>query len=105
MVGRVILFVLGFVLGFVGLVCFPSLQELYEMVETVVVERGPKWNRAFALLLSLIIPGLGQLYKGQIISAILWFVITMIGYIPFVIPGLVLHVLCALGAASGRTDR
>ena len=56
---------------------------------------------AYALL-SLFIPGLGQLCKGQVLNAIVWFFAVMIGYVCFIIPGLVLHLLCIAGAASGK---
>jgi TM2 domain-containing membrane protein YozV len=63
---------------------------------------GPKrWNRFVAGILSLIIPGLGQLYKSQLLNAIVWFVLTGIGYALFVFPGIILHVFCIVGALSG----
>lgn len=67
--------------------------------------RGIKrWSRAVAFLLSLLIPGLGQLYKGQFISAVAWFVFVLVGYV-FIVPGLILHVCCVIGAASGDPYR
>lgn len=38
----------------------------------IVVEGGKGWSRVAAGLMSLLIPGLGQLYKGHWIRAILW---------------------------------
>ena len=71
----------------------------------VVGGRGIKrWSRVVAILLSLIIPGLGQLYKGQFINAVAWFVFVLVGYV-FIIPGLILHVCCVIGAASGDPYR
>jgi len=60
-----------------------------------------RWNPLTAALLSFFIPGLGQLYKGQPVNGIVWFIVVLIGYVPFVIPGLVLHLLCIIGAARG----
>jgi TM2 domain-containing membrane protein YozV len=69
---------------------------------TVVgVPRVKHWSRLVALLLSFICPGLGQLYKGHAIAGVLWFVVVAVGYVCFIIPGVVLHLLCVLSAASG----
>ncbi|MEJ7600805.1 MAG: hypothetical protein WKG01_23070 [Kofleriaceae bacterium] len=60
-------------------------------------ERRP--SALLAAGLSLWIPGLGQLYTGRVMSAILWFFVVGAGYL-LIIPGLILHVFCILGAAS-----
>jgi TM2 domain-containing membrane protein YozV/predicted RNA-binding Zn-ribbon protein involved in translation (DUF1610 family) len=60
-----------------------------------------EWSPGIAALLSFIIPGAGQLYKGNIVSGLLWFVATGVGYVAFVVPGLILHVICIFAAASG----
>ena len=66
------------------------------------VHREQKWNPGIAALLSFLIPGAGQMYKGNVIAGILWFVFTVIGYFLLVIPGLILHFFCiVLAAASG----
>jgi TM2 domain-containing membrane protein YozV/transcription elongation factor Elf1 len=72
--------------------------------QSVTVPGRPRWSRGVAVLLSLLIPGLGQMYKGQVINGIFWFVVTVTGYI-LIIPGMVLHVCCVLGAASGDPYR
>ena len=56
---------------------------------------------SFAVL-SFFIPGLGQLYKGQIINAMIWFVIVIAGYVAFIFPGLFLHLCCVIGATMGN---
>lgn len=58
-------------------------------------------NPAIALLLSLIIPGLGQLYKGQALAGAMWFVLVIIGYCFLIVPGLILHAICCIAAAIG----
>ena len=62
---------------------------------------GKRWNRFVAGFLSFIIPGLGQLYKSQLLNAIVWFVLTAIGYAAFIFPGIILHVICVIGALKG----
>jgi len=71
------------------------------------VNSGPakRWSRGLAFVLSLLIPGLGQLYKGQLINAVVWFLVVGVGYVALVIPGVVLHLCCAIGAASGDPYR
>ena len=54
-------------------------------------------------LLSLWIPGAGQLYAGRIVSAILWFMAVGLGYV-LIIPGLVLHLFCIASAASSAAQ-
>jgi len=49
----------------------------------------------------LIIPGGGQIYKGQVLSGLVWLVVVVVGYALLVIPGLFLHLCCILGAAMG----
>lgn len=56
-------------------------------------------NRLIAALLSLLIPGLGQAYLGRP-GALRWFVKTIIGYVLFVIPGIIFHALCIFDAIS-----
>ena len=60
---------------------------------------GRDANPLLAGVLSLVIPGAGQLYTGNIASAILWFVAVSAGYV-LILPGLVLHILCILFAAA-----
>lgn len=60
-----------------------------------------KWIPGVAAVLSLFIPGAGQMYKGHIGRGLFWLIITVIGYCCLIIPGLILHVLCIVTAASG----
>jgi hypothetical protein len=59
-----------------------------------------KWSPGVAALLSLLIPGAGQMYKGQGVNGLTWLFLTMIGYL-LIVPGLILHICCIFGAASG----
>ena len=61
-----------------------------------------RFSPGVAAILSLFVPGLGQLYKGQFFRAIVWFVIVVAGYCALVLPGVVLHACCILGALSGN---
>lgn len=76
--------------------------DLTEQIQTVKRE---KWSPGIAALLSFLIPGAGQLYKGNVASGILWFVFTGIGYFLLIIPGLILHLFCIVSAASGDPNK
>jgi TM2 domain-containing membrane protein YozV len=52
-----------------------------------------------AAVLSLLLPGAGQIYTGHFVGAILWFLLVSAGY-TLVLPGLFLHLLCVASAAA-----
>jgi len=57
-------------------------------------------NPAAAAVLSMIVPGAGQLYAGRPISGIAWFALVTMGYLLLVVPGVLLHILCVASAAG-----
>jgi hypothetical protein len=71
-------------------------------------ERRPRpqqrWNPGVAAVLSFFWPGLGQMYKGQVLNGFAWMFVVLIGYICCVFPGFFLHVFCIFGAASGSEN-
>lgn len=62
----------------------------------------PLWSPGVAGILSFIIPGLGQIYRGKVMIGITWLVFTLLGYICFIIPGMILHLINIVCAASGN---
>jgi hypothetical protein len=72
--------------------------------QVVVINEPPvqRWSPGLAAVLSFFVPGLGQLYKGQILNGIVWFFFVCMGYVALILPGLVLHFFCVLGAMSGN---
>jgi len=60
------------------------------------------WSPAVAAVLSLFIPGVGQMYKGRVLEGILWLLFTPIGYVLFIIPGLIMHIICIITASQGN---
>lgn len=60
-----------------------------------------KWSPGVAALLSFIIPGAGQMYKDHVGTGILWFIVVIVGYVTFIIPGIFLHIICIVAASSG----
>jgi len=73
--------------------------------QVVVINEPPvqRWSPGLAAVLSFFVPGLGQLYKGQILNGIVWFFFVCMGYVALILPGLVLHFFCVLGAMSGNS--
>lgn len=63
------------------------------------------WSPGIAAVLSLIIPGAGQMYKGEILTGLLWLIIVPIGYLMLIFPGLILHFVCIILASSGNPYR
>jgi hypothetical protein len=76
-----------------------SPRALVRQVPHTLVQAQPA-NPALAAVLSLIVPGAGQLYAGRPLSALLWFVVVSVGYLLLIVPGVVLHALCVASAAS-----
>ncbi len=68
---------------------------------TVVVQQAaPRHSNGVAAVLSLVIPGAGQMYKGHIAAGIAWLVAVVVGYMLVIVPGLILHVICIVLAAN-----
>ena len=63
-----------------------------------------RWNPGVAAVLSFFWPGLGQIYKSQILNGFAWMFLVLLGYACCVLPGFFLHVCCIFGAASGSED-
>jgi len=59
---------------------------------------------AVAALLSMIVPGAGQLYAGRPMSAVTWFIVVTIGYFMLIVPGVLLHILCIASAAGAANQ-
>jgi hypothetical protein len=77
-----------------------------QQVVNVNANNMPKhWNRDVAVFLSLICPGLGQMYKGQFANGLLWFLITVGCYVTSIPLGIFIHFCCIIGAASGSEYR
>lgn len=77
----------------------PRSRALVRQVDTTpIINAQP--NAGVAAVLSLIVPGAGQLYAGHPLSAVLWFVVVSVGYLLLIIPGVILHAFCIAQAAS-----
>jgi hypothetical protein len=77
-------------------------RQQAEVTRTGAQERlaEQEFNPGIAALLSLIIPGAGQMYRGKVGAGLGWFVAVLVGYMMLLIPGLILHLICIINAAS-----
>lgn len=66
------------------------------------MEKIKQWNPGIAAVLSLVIPGAGQIYRGKIGRGLLWLMFVLMGYALFIVPGLILHIVCIIAAYSGN---
>lgn len=77
-------------------------SESIQSIETT--ERKKDWNPGIAAVLSLIIPGAGQMYKGEIGIGIGCFIAIAILYGSSIVLGAILHLICVINAASGKKE-
>lgn len=57
-----------------------------------------------AAVLSFLIPGLGQIFKGEVGRGFGWMIVTAMGYAALIFPGLVVHIFCIIDAAKAKPD-
>lgn len=62
----------------------------------------PAWSPGVAAVLSLVIPGAGQMYKGEIGKGFAFLVGTVIGYLLLVVPGLIVHLIAVIEAFNSQ---
>jgi TM2 domain-containing membrane protein YozV len=60
------------------------------------VQRAP--SPGIAAVLSVLIPGLGQLYAGRLLAGALWFLGTCFAYSAVLLPGFLVHAVCVWSA-------
>jgi hypothetical protein len=63
-------------------------------------DRAP--SPGVAAVLSFFVPGLGQIYRGNLGGGLLWLVSTAAGYAVFIIPGIALHLACIASAYGSQ---
>jgi hypothetical protein len=64
-----------------------------------------KYLHLTAALMSLLIPGAGQVYKGRFITGAAWFVIVVAAYLLIGPPALIIHLMCVVTAGSAARVR
>ena len=51
-----------------------------------------------AAVLSVLLPGLGQVYTGRLVAGGVWFLATGFGYWAVLLPGMLIHAVCIWSA-------
>jgi TM2 domain-containing membrane protein YozV len=64
--------------------------------DDIVLSRAP--HPGIAAVLSVLLPGLGQVYAGRLTAGALWFLATGLAYWAVLLPGFLVHALCIWSA-------
>ena len=70
-----------------------------QVIATKSTTRASNWHPGVAAVLSFFIPGVGQMYKGQIGQGFAWLFFTLLAYAIVGIIGFIVHIFCIVGAA------
>lgn len=57
-----------------------------------------------AAVLSVLLPGLGQVYGGRLFAGAMWFLATAAGYSLILVPGFLIHALCIWSAYQSARE-
>jgi TM2 domain-containing membrane protein YozV len=68
----------------------------YDYEPEMLVRRAP--SPGIAAVLSVVIPGLGQVYSGRLLAGGIWFLATTLAYSAILIPGFLVHAFCIWSA-------
>jgi hypothetical protein len=60
----------------------------------------PRASSGVAALLSFFWPGAGHIYCGEVGAGLGWMMATFIGYVAFIVPGIILHICCIVAASN-----
>ena len=64
--------------------------------DEIAVRRAPQ--PGIAAVLSVLLPGLGQVYAGRLLAGALWFLATAFAYWAILVPGFLAHAVCVWSA-------
>ena len=74
-------------------------QQLMQLQQQQQMMQMSSSSSTQAALLSFFVPGLGLMCSGRVPAGLLWMMFTCLGYVCFIVPGIVLHILCVINAA------
>ena len=69
-------------------------MTIYE--DEIAVRRAP--SPGLSAVLSVLLPGLGQVYSGRLLAGGIWFLVTGFAYWAVLVPGFLLHAFCIWSA-------
>ena len=70
--------------------------------DTLVLRHGPQ--PGIAAVLSVLVPGLGQVYSGRLLAGGLWFLGTSLAYSAILVPGFLVHAVCVWSAYQSARE-
>ena len=78
------------------------VSSLRHLDDDLLIARAP--SPGIAAVLSILIPGLGQVYAGRLAAGAAWFLVTSFCYWAVLLPGFIAHALCVWSAYQGAKD-
>jgi hypothetical protein len=75
-------------------------MTVYE--DELAIRRAP--HPGIAAVLSVLLPGLGQVYAGRLLPGGLWFLGTALAYHAVLLPGFLVHAVCVWSAYASARD-
>ena len=75
---------------------------IYEDSNPMPVRRSP--HPGLSAVLSVVAPGLGQVYNGRLLAGAVWFLATAAAYSVVLLPGFLVHAFCVWSAYAGARD-
>ena len=78
------------------------MSTFREFDDEISVVRPP--SPGVSAVLSVLIPGLGQIYSGRLLAGAVWFCATAFFYSAVLLPGFLAHALCVWSAYDGAKD-
>jgi TM2 domain-containing membrane protein YozV len=69
-----------------------------------VPDRHRPPSPGIAAVLSVLVPGLGQVYAGRLLAGAVWFLATGVAYWAILVPGFLVHALCIWSAYASARD-
>ena len=75
------------------------MSVTYDEERELALVRAP--HPGIAAVLSVLIPGLGQVYTGRLLAGGVWFLAAAFSYSALLLPGFLVHALCVWSAYLG----
>lgn len=75
-----------------------------DLDDEIILRRAPRPSPGVAAVLSVLIPGLGQVYAGRLGAGAAWFVATGFAYWAILIPGFLVHAFCVWSAYESARE-
>jgi len=81
-----------------------SSHDLDDELSLRLARRADRPNPGVAAVLSVLIPGLGQVYTGRLGAGAVWFLATGFAYWAIFVPGFLVHAACVWSAYQSARE-